>query len=124
MRHIERLEVFVSSALARIHQVCDTLLLKFFLVNTAVLSQKLFDCAVAATDPDHDRLALNLHEDLLPCEAIDAWCLPLKMHLTAKAKRRFVDVVSEVTINVVILHRLVDEELVLDRCLNVLYISL
>jgi len=125
LRQVERLEIFVSGALASIDQVRDTLLRKLVLLtNAAVLSDELLNGEVATSDTNHDRLTLDLHEDLLAGEAIDAWCFSLKMHLTAEAQRRFVDVVGQVAIDRVILQGLINEKLVFNGALHVFHLFL
>ena len=124
LRHVEGLEVFVASTLPCVDQVGDAFLLQLILVDAAVLSQELLDGPVATADPDHNRLALDLHEHLLPGEPVDAGGLPLELHLAAQAERRFVDVVCEVAVDRVVLQRLVDEEFVLNRALHVFHLLL
>ena len=121
--HKEGLELFITSTFTGIDKVSNSFLL-FIVILATVERHKFIDCQESATNPNHDSLSLNLHEDFLSGKAVDSWRLSLEVHFASQAQWGLIDVVGQILVNLVFLNRFVNEEFVLDGALNVLHLLL
>ena len=124
LRHVECLELFVTSALTRVYQISNLLFLLIIVFSTAIEGNEVLQSQVTATDSNDNCLTLDLHEDLLPCEPVDTWGLPLEVHLGAESQRGFIDVRGKVLVDRVVTHWLVEEKFVFDAALHVFHLDL
>ena len=123
--HVERLKLFITCTLASVDKIGDALLALIVVILVAAIdSDEFINGQEAATNPNHDCLTFDLHEDLLSCESVNSWSLSLEVHLTAETKRGFVDVIGQVLVNWIVFHGLVDEQFVLHTVLGILTIDL
>ena len=84
LRHVEGLELFVSSTFTCIDKISDALLLLTIIISAAIKSDKLLNSQESSSNTDNDSFSLNLHEYLLSCESVNTWRLPLEMHLASE----------------------------------------
>jgi hypothetical protein len=105
LREVECFEVLVAGTLPTVHQAGDFVLLLD--LATAVVLHEVINRQVAASNSDHDSLALNLHENTLAVVAIDALAFAFEVHLASQFERLAVDEVCEVLINRVVTQRFV-----------------
>ena len=93
-------------------------------MDSTVLCQEFFDCTVATTDPYYNSLAFNFHEYFFASESIYTRRLSLELHLTAGAKRCLVNKVSQISVNGVVMNRLVKQQLIFNCALNIFHLDL
>ena len=124
LRHVEGLELFVSSTFTCIDKISDALLLLTIIISATVKSNKLLNSQESSSNTDNDSFTLNLHEDLFPGKSVYSRSLSLEMHLASQSQRSFIDIVGQVLINWVVLERLVEEETIFDATLDVIHLLL
>ena len=122
--HVECLEVFITGTLASVNQVSHTSLLKLIFVDSTMLCEEFFDSPVTTANPYYNSFAFNFHEYLLSSESIYTRSLSFKLHFTTEAKRCLVDKVSQVSVNGVVMNRLVKQQLVFNCTLNIFHVDL